>query len=241
MSEQRFKPADRVVDASEWRAAGLCGPGNHDDWQAERACGFDLAEGFGAAGILRNDDVDRFLPHQGLFGLGVEGRARGDQLEVRRQSEVAWCVDRAGDVAVLRRIGEGFEFEAAHGEKDAARLGAKLLGGVGRISCVDPVVAGGGRPFGAEDAREGAARSIGGRLGILRNLRRVGVRGINQGVDLVFGEVAGEALCAAETANSSWQRLARGGAGSARKRDRGRKARVYGEAFAEFSCFACAA
>ena len=142
---------------------------------------------------------------------------------------------------MLRRAGERLQFVAAERDKDAAAFlpdGAHRRFGVVRL---DPAIArdGGPRRPAQRHERHGGLARGGNR--VFRNDRRIGMGGVDQGVDVLGDEIIGQARGAAKPADANrhgvWNRRGR----AAGERQRHVETAALGEPFAQRARFRCAA
>ncbi len=80
----------------------------------------------GPPGILADQHLDALAAHQVLLVTGVEG-PRADEVSMRHRQAVADRLDGAHEIAMLRGIGEGRQFQPADGQEDAAWLATERL------------------------------------------------------------------------------------------------------------------
>jgi hypothetical protein len=172
------------------------------DREAERSRRSDLAVRRYTAAVLCHDDVDFMVAQQFTFPIFAEGSTFKDIARVRYLERRVHRIDAANQVTVLRRRSKGRDLLSADGEKHMAgrgSQGARCLLGVMHIG---PSIAGDGAPGRPTQGKEGRAGLRGGTLRMSRHRRGIGMRGINQGVDLIVVQVLYEARCSAETARS---------------------------------------
>ena len=202
-------------------ATGLVRSCHDDDRQAESPCGRDLRIGRSTTGIFGHDHVDALALHQCALGGFVEGRAVADGDHVRHRQRIADGLDGAHEIGVLRRSGEGREFEPTHGEEDAAGRLPQRMNSLCHGSHVDPAVAILRLP---RRAAQGEQRHAGLRAGLGRvagHHGREGMRGVDHRLDPLLRQEAGKPLHAAEAADAGRDRQrarVAGAAGHGQKR-----------------------
>jgi len=207
------KPGHAGIDVGHRDARRLVRPCDHHDRQAESARRLDLGVCRATAGILGHDDLDPLVAQQALFVGSVERPARLQEPEVGRQHRLLRQLDQPREIVVLWRRGESMQVLAAEAQKHTPRLGAEGRRGGEGVGNDLPAVVGATLPFGTHQGRQRHSGLAAGRDGMGGHLVGVGMRGIDDGLDLVVAQEAGEALDAAKAAaagrNRLWPRLGR--------------------------------
>ena len=117
-------------------------PAHNDDFDSKRARRFDLGVGRVAAAVLGDQRLHPLVAHKRDFVSEREGPALKDQLAVGQGVDLRGPVDRADDVAMLRRSREGGELQPALSEEDCPRAGPESVDGLLDCRDLDPAVAG---------------------------------------------------------------------------------------------------
>ena len=113
---------------------------------SERAGRFDLGVGGAPAAVLGHQSFDPFALHE-LELIGERERsAREYELAMGQGVDLRRRIDRAHDVAMLRRSRECGELQPALGEEDCFRLGAERGDRLVDGRDLDPAIAGLARP-----------------------------------------------------------------------------------------------
>lgn len=215
-----LQPRDRCFGAFDCMTGGLMWSCDHDHWQAERACGFDLGIRGTAAGILGDENFDPFALEQPLFGCAVEGPTRLQKAQVGRQIHGVRRLDHAREIVMLWRRHEGLQLLAAKAEEDAPWLGAEGKSRTGRGRDDLPAIVGVLSPRRANERRKRRAGTRASGDGVRRHLIGVGVRRVNHGIDALFSKVLRKSIDTAEAADARRDglRLGRGRAAGQRQR-----------------------
>ena len=121
---------------------------------------------------------------------------------------------------MLRRGGERLNLLAAEGKEHAAGRLPERRDGIRDTAHLDPVIAGALGPGGAPQRQQLDASGLSRRGGIGRDHRRIRMRGVDQNIDPLVAEIAGEAIGAAEPAQPDRHGLRRGLRGAAGQRQR---------------------
>jgi hypothetical protein len=232
-----MQPRQRSIDGVDagnrrrWRTR------DHDDRDAERAGGSDLGVGGIATAVLRHHHLDGMLDQCGAFRLHIEGTALEQILRARQRDRGINLFDASDQIEVLWRANEGRQLLTAHSEEDASRLAAEQLSSGVAVAGIDPVIAFNRNP---RRTRQHQQR----RSGALCRGRRMrghvgGVRmcGIDQGVNAMITQVAGESIDAAKAARTQRQRLRGRRAGATGERHRRIDVRPRGDLPGEFTRF----
>jgi hypothetical protein len=236
-----IEPGDRLIDCLDRGRIGRRRPADHDHVDAERARRGDLAVGGVAAAVLRDDDVDRVRAHQRAVARFAERTARGDVGNVRQRQRWIDGIDTAKQITMLRRAGKGLKLAAAERDEDFAAVWSDGGNRGARVADLDPAVAGDGRPRRPlQRYKSNAGRARGGG-GVLRHNIRIRMRGVDQRIDALGGEMIREGFRAAKAADAK-----RYGMGQRRSRAAGERQRhiefgAYGEPFGQMPRFGGAA
>ena len=130
-------------------------------------------------------------------------------------------VDRAHDVAMLRRSRERGELQPALGEKDRPPLRPESRDGVVHCRDFDPAVSGVAWPGGAGEHGERRAGGATGGDRVGRHARSERMGGVDDSADALAGEKRRQAFGAAKPADASRDRRWSGlGRGSRQRQDR---------------------
>ena len=214
-----FEPHRGLLDTGSERGVGFSRAGHHDDGKAERAGRVELGAGGVAAGILGDENIDPAgLQKFELVRVGV-GASGEDRLSAGRQA--GGRVDAAGDVVVLRGVGEWGEVVAAYREQDALGGVAEEADGLADVGGVLPSVARLGGPLGAAETQERRAGDACGLVGVGGDPAGEWMGGVDQGVVAIAGEVVGQALGAAEATGAPGDGRQGRGCGDAGEREHG--------------------
>lgn len=221
---------------------GLGRPLHHDHGEPEPARRDQLADGSLAAGILGDDDLDALADHEIGLVIGMEGAALLDDRDIVQGQAIADRFDDAHEIAMLRRIGEGRQFEPADGEEDALRLSSQRGNGGLHIGHGAPAVTFARSPWLAPDREQRDVLGLAGGLRVIGHNRREGMGGVDHSDNALLGQIAPQATDAAEPADADGKVQRAGVGGMARERDDG--ANVGGlisEMLVQRDCFARAA
>lgn len=190
----------------------------HDNRKAKRARCLDLAIGRFPAAVFGDDHIDAVaLEKRAVLSLG-ERSARGDVARLWNRKRGVYRIDAPHEIDVLRRSFEGLKLLAAERKEYTPRRFADGVDGTGDRLHLDPIIACDllpGRAPQSDELDPGRARGlccIGGNRG------RIRMRGIDQNIDPLIAEIAGEALGAAETSAPHRHRLRRWLRGATRER-----------------------
>ena len=215
-----IEPVNRVLDGACGSACiGRRRPAHHNDLDAERARGCDLAISGAAAAVLGNNNIDPVRRYERAIVGFAKRPARRNVSDVRQRQRRIDRIDAADQINVLRRRAERRQLVAAQRHKDiAAVLAERMHRGAGVVD-LDPAVTRHGipwRPVQYQKSDAGRARS---RRRISRNRRRIGMRGVDQSIHALGGKMRGQALGPAETADPhrDGMRNRRGGAAGERQ------------------------
>ena len=197
-----IKPSHRCIDGCNRGHIQGRRPPQQNDRQAERSRRSDFAVRRYTAAVLRDDDVDLMLSQQFALPIFAEGSALKNVTRMRYLEWRIHRIDAANEVTVLGCRSKGRDLLTAHGEKHPAGLdsqGTRRLLGVMHIG---PLIAGDGAPRRPAQGKKGRVGLRGGTLRMSRHRRGIGMRGIDQRVDLIVAQVLYEACRSAETARS---------------------------------------
>ena len=240
--------ADPMIKPRHGRVDGFGGfrlrehrPPQHDDRNTQRAGRRDLAVGRAAAAVLGDHDSDVMLFEQFLVGVGIERPAGRDVMRARHRERRLNRIDAADKIKMLGRLREWRDIFAAKRQENTLRRGTERANCIQRISGFDPAVPGNGNPGGTAQRQQRNPGLSGGGCGVGGHDGRVGVGRIDQDIDVVIGEVAGETVGAAEAAAPHRDRLACRRGGTAGQRQRDGKVRPAGQAAGQFARFRGAA
>lgn len=180
----------------------LSGTVYHDHRNAKRAGSFDFRIGRRTAGVFRDDDLDPgALQHVNLIGKR-KGSTRRDVARIRNFKRRFYRIDAADQIAVLGRGFKGQELLSAKRQKcifaDGTQCGDRFLD----ASHVQPMVALPRHPSRARQFDHRHACYVSSPYGIGRNARRIRVRRIHQQIETFLGNIARQALSAAEAADA---------------------------------------
>ncbi len=215
---QRLQPGQCGSHIGDPLALGFRRPGDHDDGNAEGSRRYDLCVGGRTARVLRHNGIDMLGFEQAAFGSLVEGTTREDETDVRRKRHLgAWRINRAGDIAMQRGVGESTDFKPAETQKHAARPLPQGPGSRAGIGDVDPTFAVLLGPRGPVQCCEGDGGFGARGNGVARNVSRVGMRRVDYGTDALVGKPFGKAIGTTKSADAG------------RKRQRRRVGRASGE------------
>ncbi len=175
---------------------------DHDHRNAKRAGSLDLRIGRRTAGVFRDDHLYPVaLQHVDFIGKR-KGSTRRDVARIRYGEWRFYRIDAADQIAVLRRGFKGQEFLAAKRQKsvfaDGTQGGDRFLD----ASNVQPMVALPRNPGRARQSDQGDACHANSPHGIGRNARRIRVRRIDKQIETFLGNIARQALSAAEAADA---------------------------------------
>jgi len=236
MIEPRHRSLDRFDRGRFWR----CGPAHYDHVKPERTRRGNFAVGGIAAAVLRNNHIDGVRGQQRAIVSLAERPARGNVGHVRQRQRRIDRIDAADQIMMLRRAGEGRDLVTAKRDKNAARFVTDSDHRRAGITHLDPVIAlygGPGRPAQRHERHSDLTR---GRCGIGRNDAGIGMRRINQCVDVLLEEVIGKTASTAEPADANRYGLRHGRSRPSGERQRDVETAAFGEAFAEQAPFRCA-
>lgn len=193
---------------------------DHDDLDAERAgCG-NLPIGGAAAGILRHNDIDAFVPQQFLLVDLGKGAARQDIATVPYGKRRIDRIDAADEIAVLGRGGKTEGLLPSNGKEDPAPSASQRFDGTFGAIDPRPAIAFDRFPRRPAQGEERNTRSFGGGRRVLRDLGGEGMGRVDEQVDACLSQVINESVDAAEATDPAWQGQGLGIAGAARKRHR---------------------
>jgi hypothetical protein len=202
-----IEPGERVLDSVYVRCVRSRRPAQHDHLNAECTRRGDLAISRGTATVLGYDDFDLVLCHQRAVIRFAERPARSDVGDMRKPQRRVHRIDAADQITVLRRACKGREFVAADGDEYVAVFLSDSVNRHVDVVDLDPSVARNcapGRPPQSHKCHEGFARR---RDGILRDNMCVRMRGVDQRVDALRGEIGGQPLGAAKAADADRYRV----------------------------------
>ena len=220
----------RVETADASRRPAAFGRRTMTTWTPSRARRLDLGVGRGAAAVLGDERLDPLVAHQLKFVGERERAAREDRACSRGRASISGRpVDRAHDIAVLRRAREGGELQPPLGQKHAFAASARAPSTAASMSRdFDPAVAVAARPGRAGEDDERHAGRRGRRRSALADMRAANGWVASTTASMPFGlEIGCKPLRAAEAADPLRDRRgrrirgrARRATGSARRRAR---------------------
>lgn len=208
-----IKPGQRFVDGRDRRDVGEWRPSRHDHLQPKRAGRNDLPVRAVAAAVLGDDHLNLMLLQQRQF-FGFAKRSACSQIFGMRQPQRRRDgIDAADQVAVLRRRLERSEIVAADCEKDTPRRVSERAHRFPQVCDLDPAVAGLLLPWRPSQRQDAPVRPRNGLGGIRRNDRRIGMRRVDQEIDVFIGKASREPGRTAEAAGPrpDWHAWWRGG------------------------------
>lgn len=226
MSELLFQPGNDSFSILHGVSGRLMRARNHHDRNSKRARRFDLGVGRSASGVLGHKHIDLFMRKKRCFSRCVEGAATEQKTDIGRKYDTIGRIDHARDVVMMRSRCEGAEFLPAKAQKDTTRLGPQRISGGFRTRDGLPLVIRLRLPGGAHNRGERDRKSCAGGHGVGRDLIGVGVRCINDRVDLFPLQPSGKTIGATEPADPCLNGLHFGVRGAPGKRDNRLEARV---------------
>lgn len=213
-----IEPDDRFLRSAYRWNIGQGGPPQHDHRESERTRGCDLAVGRGAAAVLGHDDFDAMLRQQNLLVAFGKWTAADNVRRVRHIQRRLDRIDTPDEIVVLRRRGERRDLVPADGEQHTFRRRSERRNGAGHIIDANPAIARHNAPCRSPQGNQRNPGRMGSFCGVFRNHRGIGMRGIDQGVDMFGGEISGQSFRAAKTADPHRNRLSRRRFGAAGER-----------------------
>lgn len=193
--------------AIQRRVVPLLRPVDHDDRQAEPSRCFDLAIARAAAGVFRDHRLDAVFFQHADFVVQRKGAARGNIARMRQFQWRLHRVDAADEIVVMGRGFERKKLLSAEREKRApafaAERGDSLFDAVHLMPPVSRLALPG-------RTRKDDQRNFGkpcGLNGIGRNLRRIGMGGVHQNIEILCANEIRETARAAKTAAAHRHRL----------------------------------
>ena len=141
------------------------------------------------------------LFQESRLGGGVERTAIVNEFDARRKRDIAWMIDHARDIAVLRGGREGRELKPSGRQKDGSRRSAKRSGCSLWAWNQGPLVAILRGPGWPDQAGERDASRVSGSHGVGGDARGEGMRGVHHGADAFSLDPGGEPFPASETAD----------------------------------------
>jgi hypothetical protein len=201
-------PAHGGVEIIEWFGLGRGWALHNDDFDSKRARRLDLGVSRVTAAVLGHQRFDSLAFHKRKFISERERTARKDQLAAGEGANLCGPVDRAHDVAMVRRSREGGELQATLSQEYCLWPNSESRDGVLHGHDLDPAVARLACPRRpAEDDERRIGRSAGCRR-VWGDARSERMGGVDNGVDVLAGEKRLQALGAAKAADASrdWRR-----------------------------------
>jgi hypothetical protein len=210
-----IQPRHGIIDcmnrSNQWRRR----PSQQDDRQLQRACGRYFAVGRLAAAVLGHQYLDSMAVHE--LALSRFGERSAVEQVLRRgngQRRLDW-IDASNQIVMLGRRRERCDFLPADRKQNVARFAAKSIHGSERVIGVVPTITGYRRPGWTAQRNNRCAALTCGLNGVSRHGCRIGVRGVDEGDDLVVTQIPHQAFGAAESPTSRRHRLGMGIAGDA--------------------------
>ena len=195
-----IEPRDRFVDSLDGRRLGRQRTAQHDDGDAERAGGGDLAIACRAAAVFGHYDVDSVIEEQHVVFRFAERPARSHIGDVGQRQRRIDRIDAADQIKVLRRIDERGELVAPKRNENAARPISQFADCLADIRRFIPAVATLEKPRRPAERDKSNAGCAGGGGGIGRHNLRIGMRCVDHRADALFDEIMCKPGGAAETA-----------------------------------------
>ena len=175
---------------------------DHDHRNAKRAGRFDFRIGRGTAGVFRDDHRDPVaLQHVDLIGKRKRSTRRYVP-RIRNLKRRFYRIDAADQIAVLGRGLKGQELLSAKRQKSICADGTKGGDSFLDASYVQPTVALPCDPSRARQSDQCDACHASSPDGIGGNARRIRVRRIHEQIEPFLGNIARQALSAAEAADA---------------------------------------
>jgi hypothetical protein len=202
-------PGYSFFEMRRLRDGRLGGSTHHDHGNAEVSGRLDFPISRGAAAVLGDNEFDSFAAYQRFFVDETKRTTRKDQAMRGQGVDLRGPFDRAHEIAMLRRAGEGAELLPALREEDIARLLAERARGVFHCLDFDPAIAVLRRPCRARERKQGNFRRVAGFGGMARHLRREGVRRVDHSLDMLGLAISVQARSTAKTADPHRQGRAR--------------------------------
>jgi len=223
--DPRHNGVEVIQRFSLWRGR----PAHDDHFDSKRARRLDLWIGGATAAVLGDKSFYPLALHERELIGEREGPAREDKLEVGKGVDFRGLVDRAHDIAMLRRSREGGELQPALGEENCFRCGPESADGL--IDCRDfnPAIIGFAYPGGPakdDERRIGCAAGSG---GVGRYVRGERMGRIDDGVDALGIEIGGQTFGAPKPADPLRDRRRRRIGGRPRKREKSRDSVLIGD------------
>jgi len=202
---QDFEPGERALRV---RYPGRFQPGHirprragdHNDGAFQRPCREQFGLGRGSAGIFGDNDVDVMFDQHLLVGALRERATRRDESCAAGQGIGRRRVHAADHVVMPGRGRERGKVFSPDGEQHAARMGPQSGGGLRHVRHLGPVISVlclPGGTFDHQDRHLHRARSFG---GVRAHLHGERMRGHDERLNGVFGEIARKPGNAAEPA-----------------------------------------
>ena len=201
LMEARFKPAHRLRRVVDGMKGGLMRALDHHDRKSQQARRMDFSVGCGAARIFRNHNVRAPLFQESRLGGGVERTTIVNEFDAGRKRDIAWMINHARDIAVLKGGREGRELKPSGRQKHGSRRSAKRSGRSLWARNQGPLVAILRGPGWADQAGERDARRVNGSHGVGGDARGEGMRGVHHGAGAFSLDPGGEPFPASETAD----------------------------------------
>lgn len=220
------QPCHRLFGTRNDLAGWLVRTGDHNDGQTKLAGCFDLCVGGRAASVLGYDNIDAVPAQQVKLSRAVEGTAGLKNVKIWRQVRLLGQIDYPGEIIVLWGGGECSEFLSTQAEEDAPRRGAECRCSIAEATYHLPVIAQMHVPGRADERDERHASCSAGFHSVARDLRCVGMCGVDEDRYSLIPQELTEAVDSAEAADAHWQRMPPRSSCSSRKRQRRCEARV---------------
>ena len=216
-----IEPRDRIIDGLDCGPIGRRRAAQHDDGDAKRTRGGDLAVASRAAAVLGDDGIDSVVKQQRAVIRFAERAARSHKGRERQGRRRIDRIDAADQIKVLRRLYQRRELAAPQCNEDTARPNSQHAYRVAGIGRFVPAIAIDGKPRRPGERNEGNARSARGGAGVHRYHVRIRMRCVDHRIDPLFDQIFRKPGSAAKSAAADrhGQRGWRHGAAGERKHD----------------------
>lgn len=235
------KPGACLLDCFHGRCVRQRRPSQHDHGQAQRPPSRDFPIGRAAAAVLGDDHIDTMPIQECAFVRFRKWTARCDVAGVRHRKRRIDGIHAADEIVVLRRADEWSEFLASESDKNPARLVSEGPHRTGRVGHIDPTIAFSTNPGRPPQRQQSYPRLPGCVCCVCRDNGGIGMRCIDQRIDVLRHEVLRKPLRTPEAAGPHRHGLRRRRCGAARKREGDSQVRPPAEPGREQPCFRCAA
>ena len=232
-----IEPGDCIGDGLDGRHIRQRWPAHHDHREAQMARGGNLPVDGCAAAVLGDDDIDAMRLQQRSFLGFSERTATGHIRGVRQRERRIHRVDTAHQIMMLWCVDESREFATPEGEEDTARSRFESVRGGLEIGDVEPAIAGDGKPRRTPECQQWHAGRLRGPDGIVGYDRRIGMRGIDEGLDALTTKVVRQPFDAAKAADPHRHLVSKRCRGATCQRQGHGESRSIGKAFRQPSCF----